>query len=91
LERVDDALRLEFEYAELFPGGAVVVDPDHLARFSAWLDIPDQFNVEPVFRKQSSLPLHAAIENYDEIAAALRHTPLAYCLEDEPAYRTAGS
>ena len=28
------------------------------------------------------------IENYDEIAAALREGPFAYCLEDEPAYRS---
>ncbi len=88
---VDEALRLEFEYAELFPGGAVVVDPDHLARFSAWLDIPNEFELEPEYRKQSSLPLSEAIENYDEIAAALRDTPLAYCLEDEPAYRAAAA
>ena len=32
---------------------------------------------------------HETIENYDEIAAALRDGPFAYCLEDEPAYRVA--
>jgi predicted nucleic acid-binding Zn-ribbon protein len=91
LTLIDDSLLLELEYADLFPGDGTVIAPDSLSRFSAWLGISNQFDLDPEYRKQSSLPLHEAIENYDEIVAVLQGTPFASCLGDEPAYRALGT
>ncbi len=82
---------LTFDYAEIFPGNGVVIAPTFLERFSAWRGVATQFVLDPKYQKQSTLPLPEAIENYDEIAAALRDGPFEYCLDDEPAYRDLGA
>jgi hypothetical protein len=77
-----------YEYADIFPADA----PDGIARgfisdVTDWLAISDDFPAVPAFARQSSLPLEETIENYKQVAAALRGTRFEYCLEDEPAYR----
>jgi hypothetical protein len=78
---------LRYDYAEIFPGNGIAIAPDFLERFSDWRGIPNEFVVDPEYRKQSTLPLHETLVNFDEVAAALSDGPFAYCLEDEPAYR----
>jgi hypothetical protein len=77
---------LEHDYAEIFPGGEPVGDA-FLRAFAGWLGVAPTFAPAPSFPKQSALPLAETIENFDEIAAALRGTRFAYCLDDEPSYR----
>ena len=77
-----------FEYADIFPGGHDPVSSDFLASVADWFGIPDRFKASPEYRKQSWLPLEETIENYEDVAAALRGTKFEQCLEDEPAYRT---
>jgi hypothetical protein len=78
--------RLTVEYADVFaepgkgPGG------DFLSTLAKWLKVDNVFPGESHFRKQSSLTLPETIENYDEVAGALRDTKFAYCLEDEKIY-----
>jgi predicted O-methyltransferase YrrM len=80
---------LTYDYTEIFSGSGGLISPEFLERFADWRGIDNAFTSKPACRKQSSLPLRETIENYDEIAAALRDGPFAYCLEDEPAYRFA--
>jgi hypothetical protein len=79
---------LTCDYAELFSPDGSALSAEFLARFAAWRGIDADFTVEPAYRKQSSLPLRDTIENYDEVADALRGGPFEYCLDDEPYYRT---
>jgi predicted O-methyltransferase YrrM/septal ring factor EnvC (AmiA/AmiB activator) len=80
-----------WEYADLFAHGGSAVAPEFLAAFSSFVDVPDAFSAKPEFTKQSSLPLVGSIENFDEIERALRDTPYAACLDDEPDYRDAAA
>jgi hypothetical protein len=78
---------LTYDYADLFPGFRAGISPGFLAAVSAWLGIQNRFRKVPTFKKQSSLPLSDAIENYAEVEKALRGTVYEYCLDDEPSYR----
>ena len=82
---------LTYDYTEIFPGNRSAISPEFLERFADWRGIDNTFTGKPGYRKLSSLPLRETLENYDEIAAALRDGPFAYCLEDEPAYRSGGA
>jgi len=77
---------LTWDYADIFPGGGEPIAPRFLDEVSSWLHVPNLFQVDPVYRKQSSLPLEETLENYDEVAAALKGTEFEYCLADEPYY-----
>lgn len=77
---------LSYDYAELFPGGTDPVAGAFLEELSRWLGVADTFRTETEFQKQSSLPLAETIENFDEVAAALRGTRYEHCLDDERAY-----
>jgi hypothetical protein len=78
---------LKYDYAEIFPDGGEPISERFLNEFAAWLGISPAFAKVPAFPKQSSLLLSETIENFDEVAAALRTTRFARCLDDEPAYR----
>jgi hypothetical protein len=78
-----------YDYTEIFSGNGSAISPEFLKQFSDWRGIDNAFASKPAYKKLSSLPLRETIENYDEIAAAVREGPFAYCLEDEPAYRSA--
>jgi predicted O-methyltransferase YrrM len=80
---------LTYDYTEIFSGDGSAISSEFLERFAEWRGIDNAFMRKPTYKKQSSLPLRETIENYGEIAAALREGPFAYCLEDEPAYRPA--
>lgn len=83
---------LELDYEDLFHEIGAPVSEGALGKISQWLGIePDFAERRPEYKKQSVLPLSDTIENYDEIAAALRGTPFEYCLEDERIYRGAPS
>ena len=75
-----------FEYAELFATGDGAMTAAALEELRAWFGVTDAFVNRASLTKQSSLPLHAAVENFDELAATLRGTGFEYCLEDEAAY-----
>ncbi len=77
---------LSYDYAELFPGGREPIASAFLEELSRWLGVANTFCSETEFEKQSSLPLAETIENFDEVAAALRGTKYEHCLEDEQAY-----
>jgi hypothetical protein len=80
---------LEVEYTELFTEIGGPTSEAALARICNWLGIAPEFaERRPQYKKQSVLPMHETIENYAEIAAALRGTPFEACLDDEPMYRT---
>src|SRR5581483_8344819 len=69
---------LKCEYSEVFaPEGAA--DPAALGRIASWLGVDPTFGVVPKTRKLTALPLWQAIENWDEVEAALRgpHLPIA--------------
>jgi len=76
-----------YDYAEIFPGGGEPVSEKVLRDVSEWLGVAPTFVAAPSFPKQSSLALSETIENFGEVAAALRGTRFAYCLHDEPSYR----
>lgn len=79
---------LELEYSQLFTEPGAAASEAALDRICEWLGIAPEFaERRPQYRKQSASPLQETIENYAEIAAALRRTPFAACLEDEPLYR----
>jgi hypothetical protein len=81
---------LELDYEDLFLEIGAPVSEEALGRISDWLGIePDFAERRPQYKKQSVLPLADTVENYDEIASALRGTPFEYCLEDERIYRRA--
>jgi hypothetical protein len=81
---------LELDYEDLFVEIGAPVSEEALRRISDWLEIePDFAERRPQYKKQSVLPLADTIENYDEIANALRGTLFEYCLEDERIYRRA--
>jgi len=76
---------LKCEYSELFtPEGTA--DPVALERIASWLGVEPTFDLVPKTKKLTALPLWEAIENWDEVQAALRPTRFAYCLDDEPSY-----
>ena len=79
---------LTYDYTEIFPGNSSAISHEFLEAFADWRGIDNAFAKKRTYRKQSSLPLRETLENYDEIARALREGPFAYCLEDEPAYRS---
>jgi hypothetical protein len=85
-ENYSPVLRLDYEH--LFPQlGASMAQPT-LDRVADWLGIAPAFaETKPRHRKQSLLPLDETIQNYDEVAEALRGTDFEYCLEDEAIYR----
>lgn len=79
-----------FDYDQVFRELAAPPSEDVLGSIAEWLGVASTFaHVEPQYRKQAVLGLRETIENYDEIAEALRQTPFAYCLEDETMYRNA--
>lgn len=80
---------LTAEYNDLFNTGSEALSPAFLERFSGWLGVPNSYPSPGEYRKQSSLPLDQTIENFEEVAAALRGTEFAYCLEDEQMYASA--
>lgn len=81
---------MQLDYEDLFHEIGGPVSEEALHRISHWLGIePDFVERRPQYKKQSVLPLADSIENYDEIAGALRGTPFEYCLEDERIYRGA--
>ena len=75
-----------FEYEDIFAAGSETLAPSFRESLSNWLGVPDSYPAPSDYRKQSSLPLAQTIENYNEVAAALRETEFAYCLEDERMY-----
>jgi|GEM_PF-6359413 len=75
------------EYADLFPDTSGAMTPGALRALAQWFGVGDAFTNRVTLSKQSSLPLDQTIENFDEVRAALRGTPFASCLDDEPAYR----
>ena len=82
--------RLTLEYEELFPELGGLASVAELRRLARWLGIPERFQQSPpAYRKQSVRPLPELIENWDEVAAALRGTEFEYCLRDEAPYRAA--
>jgi hypothetical protein len=62
---------LRLEYEDLFPQ----------------LGAPMSAETKPRHRKQSLLGLEETIQNYEEVAEALRGTEFEHCLEDEAIYR----
>ncbi|HEX5450572.1 MAG TPA: hypothetical protein VFW85_11005 [Gaiellaceae bacterium] len=79
---------LTVEYSKLFPGGGAPA-PDCLREISEWLGFKGAFVAQPSYRKQSYLSLRDSIENFDELADALRDTRFSHFLEDEPGYPSA--
>jgi len=77
---------LSFEYDDIFTTRSEALSPVFLETVSNWLGLPNSYPGPSEYRKQSSLSLAQTIENYDEVAAALRSTEFAYCLEDERLY-----
>lgn len=78
---------LELAYEELFGTIGAPMAEDALHSITDWLGLEAAFGERrPEYRKQSGLPLAETIENFPEIAAALRGTPFEYCLEDERLY-----
>jgi predicted O-methyltransferase YrrM len=80
---------LSYEYTDVFPMDTTGEAGTFLQCFSEWLGVSNSFTEQNEFRKQSSLPLEATIENFEEVAKALRGTKFEYCLEDEQMYRNA--
>lgn len=81
---------LQLEYEEFFPEIDGPVSDAPLERIADWLGVEPAFGRrQPFFRKQSILPLEQTIENYPEVAEALRGTDFEYCLEDEQTYQKA--
>jgi len=81
---------MAIEYEELFPEIGAPPSEDVLGRVAGWLGIEAQFpKRQPRYRKQSVLPLSAAIDNYAEVARALRGTRFEHVLTDEAPYRVA--
>jgi hypothetical protein len=76
-----------YEYDQAFSESTRGVAAPLLETVSDWLGIPNRYSNTPNIQKQSYLPLHLAISNYAEVAAALQGSPFAYCLEDEASYR----
>ena len=89
---------LSCEYRDLFgPDGKL--SPSFRRSITQLLDLSDEWTSpetgganaggapEPVFRKQSSLPLVETIENYHEVAQTLAGTEFEGFLDDEPQYR----
>lgn len=80
---------LELDYADLFAEIGGPVSDDALGRICDWLGLSPEFSERrPEYKKQSALPLADTIENFAELAGALRDTPFAYCLADEQLYTT---
>jgi hypothetical protein len=76
------------EYDDLFPELGAPPAEDELGAIAAWLGVEPRFAERPLtWRKQSATPLRDSIENYDEVAAALRGTIYENLLEDERMYR----
>jgi hypothetical protein len=75
---------LELEYADLFLRPDGCVPPSALKRISDWFGVANRFASLPECSKQLSFPLTMLIENYDEVATALRETPFSWMLNDEP-------
>ena len=76
-----------WEYEDAFSPETGGVSAEFLRAIAEELGISDSFEMRTRYGKQSHLPLEETIENYDEVAAALRGTRFEYCLEDERAYR----
>lgn len=74
-------------YEETFPTIGAPVSDEVLRRIAGWLGIAPRFpQTRPEYKKMSSLPLESAIENYDEVAQALKGTEFDACLTDEAMY-----
>lgn len=85
-QRYDQARTIDYE--DLFPelGGAPSLTV--VEGIAGWLGIEPSFPItEPRYRKQAIASLEETIENYGEVADALRGTDFEYCLEDERMYR----
>jgi hypothetical protein len=82
-------LSLRLDYEDLFSEIGAPMSAATLNRIADWLHIEPAFSqTKPRYRKQSVLPLEETIQNYDEVADALRGTGFEYCLNDEAIYRT---
>jgi hypothetical protein len=77
---------LSHDYEDVFPTASGAVSGDFLQCVSERLGIGNVFEQEGVYKKQSCLPLAETIENYEEVAGALRGTRFEYCLQDEKMY-----
>ena len=77
---------LSYDYADIFPKAMGGAAGDFLQCFSDWLGISNRFEEVKYFKKQSYLPLEETIDNFEEVAKALRGTKFEYCLEDERMY-----
>ena len=82
-----------FEYTQLFEDDGRL-SPEFRRALTDFLEIPDEWEPNQadgshsqIFRRQASLPLSEAIENYDEVAATLSQTEYEEFLLDEPRYR----
>lgn len=79
---------LELDYEDMFREMGAPIAFDALDRITGWLGLdPAVTERRPQYKKQSALALEDTIENFDEVADALRGTPMEYCLADEPVYR----
>ncbi|HEX5450571.1 MAG TPA: hypothetical protein VFW85_11000 [Gaiellaceae bacterium] len=95
--REDEAIRQRFadsdnylgcEYTQLFDLDTGELTTRFRSDLGAMLGIDTDWPALPAYRKGSHLPLEQAIENYEEVAAALRGTEFEAFLDDEPSYRT---
>jgi predicted O-methyltransferase YrrM len=67
-----------------------MIDERALERIATLVGITTEFGSTCEFVKQSSLSLADTIQNFEEIESALRETPFAHCLKDEPMYHRGG-
>jgi hypothetical protein len=79
---------LSWEYHEMFPDATGLVAPALLQSITTLLGVSNGFATQPLYKKQSRLPLHETIENFDEIVMTLKGTQFEYCLDDEPSYES---
>jgi hypothetical protein len=77
-----------FDYVDVFPPGRRAISASFLAEVADWLGIRNTFVPASEYQRQAKLPLEETLENYDEVVEVLQGTPYAYCLEDEPAFRS---
>jgi hypothetical protein len=78
----------QIEYSQVFPDTSGSIAPAALSELRGWFGIADGFVNQAALVKQSSLPLAATVDNFDELRDVLRGTCFEYCLQDEPAYQT---
>jgi hypothetical protein len=77
---------LSHDYEDVFPAPTGAVAGDFLESVSKRLGIENSFKQNTRYKKQSCLSLEETIENFEEVAKALRGTRFEYCLQDEKMY-----